>query len=238
MPQDTRYERVLDLALEMAVMDPAQVDYGWMAQLLLASLECPVAIFSAVGPEGIHGRGWPEAQLPAATVTDLIRRCSSEHPLIQHYVKSNDRRPLAISGLMPLQSWRASAIGSDMHAVTGFYEHMAIPLQSSPGTMRAFMLGRGEGGFTSQERDFVERIHPSLVTLDYRARAVRSPKISPLTRREKEVLELIAAGLSRQASARQLQVSIRTIDKHLESIYRKFGVNSHLQAVLAARRLH
>ncbi|OUC99673.1 response regulator transcription factor [Streptosporangium minutum] len=55
---------------------------------------------------------------------------------------------------------------------------------------------------------------------------------SRLTPREEQVLELIAAGLTRQVAARRLRISIRTLDKHLEAVYRKLGVNSHIQAAL------
>jgi DNA-binding CsgD family transcriptional regulator len=70
------------------------------------------------------------------------------------------------------------------------------------------------------------------VLLDQRARALRASPGGALTRRERQVLALIGAGTSRQAAARQLRISVRTVDKHLESIYRKLGVNSHVQAAL------
>jgi DNA-binding CsgD family transcriptional regulator len=154
------------------------------------------------------------------------------HPLIRHYVDSTDRRPLAVTDVTSLRRWRDSAVGSDIHAVTGFYDHLAIPLRSRPGTMRAFALGREDGGFTAEEREFVERLHPSLIVLDDRARAPR-PGATALTRREEQVLDLIGRGLARQAVARRLEISARTVDKHLESVYRKLGVNSHVQAILA-----
>jgi DNA-binding CsgD family transcriptional regulator len=134
--------------------------------------------------------------------------------------------------MISLRRWRSSPVGSDIHAVMGFYDHVAIPLPSQPGTMRAFALGRPDRGLTGQEREFVERLHPSLVVLDHHSQAAQAPKADALTRRERQVLAQIATGRTRQATARQLQISIRTVDKHLESIYRKLGVNSHIQAVL------
>jgi DNA-binding CsgD family transcriptional regulator len=232
MLRKSRYDQVLELAGEMAEMNPAEVDYDWMAQALQDVLECPTAAFSEVGRDGVRGLGWPHAQLPASVMTDVTRHNMERHPLIQHYVRTTDRRPLAVTDMTSLRRWRSSAVGSDIHAVMGFYDHMAIPLPSQPGTMRAFALGREDGGFTAQEREFVERLHPSLVVLDRRAQRARSSPADGLTRREKQVLGIIAEGLTRQATARRLQISIRTVDKHLESIYRKLGVNSHIQAIL------
>jgi DNA-binding CsgD family transcriptional regulator len=35
--------------------------------------------------------------------------------------------------------------------------------------------------------------------------------------------------VARQAAARRLQISIRSVDQHLEAVYRKLGVNSHVE---------
>jgi DNA-binding NarL/FixJ family response regulator len=52
-----------------------------------------------------------------------------------------------------------------------------------------------------------------------------------LTRREVDVLRLVAAGLSDAEVARQLFLSVRTVHAHLRSIYRKLGVRSRTAAV-------
>ena len=49
-----------------------------------------------------------------------------------------------------------------------------------------------------------------------------------LTAREREVLELLAEGRTTRAAARLLDCSPRTVEKHLERVYRKLGVNSRL----------
>jgi len=46
-----------------------------------------------------------------------------------------------------------------------------------------------------------------------------------LTRREREVAALAAAGLTTREIADRLVVSMRTIDNHLQHIYRKLGVS-------------
>lgn len=59
--------------------------------------------------------------------------------------------------------------------------------------------------------------------------------IEPLTEREQEVLELIAAGLSNQAVAEKLVLSTGTVKWYTSQIYQKLGVSSRTQAVAAAR---
>jgi DNA-binding CsgD family transcriptional regulator len=58
-----------------------------------------------------------------------------------------------------------------------------------------------------------------------------------LTPREADVLSLVAHDAPHQAIARSLGVSARTVDKHLEHIYRKLGVRGRFEAVARSREL-
>ncbi len=58
-----------------------------------------------------------------------------------------------------------------------------------------------------------------------------------LTKREIEVLSLIAQGHSSKEAADVLFVSKRTVDFHLANIYDKLQVNNRVQAFRAATRL-
>lgn len=58
-----------------------------------------------------------------------------------------------------------------------------------------------------------------------------------LTKREIEVLTLIAQGHSSSEAAEALFVSKRTVDFHLANIYDKLQVNNRVQAFRAATRL-
>jgi LuxR family maltose regulon positive regulatory protein len=57
----------------------------------------------------------------------------------------------------------------------------------------------------------------------------------PLTRREGEVLGLIAKGYTNQEIAEALVVTLNTVKKHASGIYGKLGVHSRTQAVARAR---
>jgi DNA-binding CsgD family transcriptional regulator len=58
----------------------------------------------------------------------------------------------------------------------------------------------------------------------------------PLTRREAEVLLWLSRGKSSRDIGQILNVSYRTINKHLEQIYPKLGVESRTSAVALAIR--
>jgi LuxR family transcriptional regulator, maltose regulon positive regulatory protein len=65
----------------------------------------------------------------------------------------------------------------------------------------------------------------------------RGPLPEPLTEREQEVLELLAAGLSNREIGEELVISPGTVKKHTSNIYGKLGVGSRSEAAARAREL-
>jgi DNA-binding NarL/FixJ family response regulator len=63
---------------------------------------------------------------------------------------------------------------------------------------------------------------------------VRTPETSPLSQRELEVLQLVAAGATNRVVAAQLFVTESTVKTHLLNIYAKLGVNDRAAAVAEA----
>ncbi|WP_191262661.1 response regulator transcription factor [Comamonas sp. JC664] len=57
------------------------------------------------------------------------------------------------------------------------------------------------------------------------------PLLKPLSDREREILQLIAKGVSNSEAARLLDLSKATIRTHLEHIYRKLEVTNRVEAV-------
>ncbi len=54
---------------------------------------------------------------------------------------------------------------------------------------------------------------------------------TPLTRREREIVEMAAAGLSNKSIAERLTVGVRTVEGHLHRAYVKLGVTSRAELV-------
>jgi DNA-binding CsgD family transcriptional regulator len=61
-----------------------------------------------------------------------------------------------------------------------------------------------------------------------------SKALAELSPRELQVLELVAAGLTNEAIAQRLVLSIRTIEHHLSSVYSKLGVSGTAARASAA----
>ena len=60
---------------------------------------------------------------------------------------------------------------------------------------------------------------------------------SILTQREREVLELVAAGSTNREIARRLFLSHHTVKDHTSALYRKMGARNRAEAILRAQRL-
>jgi predicted ATPase/DNA-binding CsgD family transcriptional regulator len=63
------------------------------------------------------------------------------------------------------------------------------------------------------------------------------PLIEPLTRRERDVLALLAEGLTAPEIAERLVLGLSTVKYHIQNVYSKLGVNRKRQALVHARAL-
>lgn len=117
----------------------------------------------------------------------------------------------------------------------------------------------GATGYVLKERDDVEvtlairsilrggaPIDPFIAREILKQISISSPPVerSPpdteqetLTQREKEILSLVAQGLSNREIAEQLCVSRYTVESHIKHIYRKLSVSRRTKAVSTARHL-
>ena len=92
-------------------------------------------------------------------------------------------------------------------------------------------------------RPMVERLTASLTTLGERPdrrlgrRAVAQAANSGLTRREVEVVRLVAVGQTNREIARELFLSPRTVDTHVQNIRMKLGCRSRADAARRATEL-
>ena len=82
-------------------------------------------------------------------------------------------------------------------------------------------------------------IEPEVGDRGFTARRAPADEVAPperLTAREREVLELIARGLSNKRIARELGIAEKTVKTHVGHVLAKLGVSDRTQAALHAVR--
>ena len=75
---------------------------------------------------------------------------------------------------------------------------------------------------------------PDLAALETFSKNARATGSGPLTRREAEVLKLVAAGMTNRDIAAQLFISEKTVARHLSNIFVKLDLSSRAAATAYA----
>lgn len=90
----------------------------------------------------------------------------------------------------------------------------------------------------SQHRSYVSRALTKAMLSDPIGRMDSSPRMAILTPREREVVQLVAEGLSNKQIGKKLDLSIKTVECHRGSAMRKAGLSSIADLVRYAVRNH
>lgn len=173
-----------------------------------------------------------------------------EHPLVSHIVATRDGGPVKMSDFVGRQGFHRLGLYSEFFRPIGIEHQIGFSLPSPPGQLIAYAINRGQGDFTEDDRALLAVVMDPINRAVHRARrrqkarsaleTAAPPATADLTDREFAVLELAAQGRTNSSIARALDVSPRTIAKHLEHVYRKLGVTSRAAAVhrAAGRSVH
>ena len=126
---------------------------------------------------------------------------------------------------------------------------VVLTMHDDPDRTRAALVA-GAVGYLSKGTSFddvldtLERAHageevlsPKLVATMLRAAQENSPNDDLLSDRQREILQMIADGLSTKQAARELGITQKTVHNHLNATYRRLDTQSLTHAVLSAVRL-
>jgi DNA-binding CsgD family transcriptional regulator len=117
------------------------------------------------------------------------------------------------------------------HEVTKYA--ISVPLPTRPGRTRRIGFWRSNRDFSERDRLALQLLRPHLyeVYLDAERRRRGIPHVS---RREREVLHLVAQGHSNADIARMLFISVGTVRKHMEHVFDRTGVRTRSAAAALA----
>lgn len=116
-----------------------------------------------------------------------------------------------------------------LELISQLAEHVSHVPDDTVGGVRGFVLhrGLGERRFGLRERNLLSLFHQELFVLFKEGRLTRRDRPEmDLTPRQRQVVELLLAGISEKQVAHELQISRHTVNDHIKAIYQRLGVNS------------
>jgi LuxR family maltose regulon positive regulatory protein len=149
--------------------------------------------------------------------------------------------------ILGLKALALEALGQHQDASTALLQ--ALSLGRPDGHVRAFLdlgwplhelLERSAAGAPiagDYVHDLLEAVRREREAQRSRPAGAATPLADPLTDREREVLALLAEGLTNKEIASRLVVAPSTIKQHLKNIYGKLDVHSRTQAVARGQEL-
>jgi len=177
---------------------------------------------------------------------EVFNKYFHQHPLVRAHGHNPAATTVRISDVTPTDEFHRSPVFNDYYRQIGIEYAMAVPIHVREHELVSFVFNRKGRDFSDRDRACLESIRPHLGDL-YRlsgelegARAawgVPKPPIDPgLTPREREVLDWLGAGKTDRDISDILGISPRTVQKHLQQIYEKLGVETRTAAVVRAMR--
>jgi DNA-binding CsgD family transcriptional regulator len=155
--------------------------------------------------------------------------------------RTGDLRSITkISDFYSARQWHSTGMYHDVIHPGGIEHQLTLCLPAGPvrfaGPVQIVRLAfsRGPGpDFSERDRALLTLLRPHLhqAYLDAEGRRAGTPQ---LTRRQWELLRLVAAGHTNAQIARRLGLSEATVRKHLENIYSRLQVSSRTAAVTRA----
>lgn len=186
-----------------------------------------------------------EPEQPSASY-ELWAQHAQENPILRHYLRTGDGGAVRFSDVISMEEMHELPIYKKLYAPMGVEHQIAFTLPGAPGRVLAIALSRGESNYSDAERAFLNRARPFLIQAYRNAlafeslrsgqsnghaeRIVGGLRSAGLTRREAEVVQMLALGGSNQHIASVLGISYRTVGKHLEHGFRKLGVGDRSAA--------
>lgn len=183
--------------------------------------------------------GSPEGAISTADRVSFDRHFAA-HPLVRYHADTPGAGTHRISDSLNAAKFRASSLYNEYYRRIGIDHAVAVPLFVDRGLLVSFVLNRARRDFSDRECALLDLVRGPLSAL-YRNLLARKKAQGfgalPVTPREREVLAWLAAGKTDKDIGAILGMSPRTVQKHLQHIYEKLGVETRTSAVVRAMEL-
>jgi DNA-binding NarL/FixJ family response regulator len=143
-----------------------------------------------------------------------------------------------------VRTLKAARVRAGVVVVTDTYDHRIAEALSSAGIGGWGYLPVESLGDVSSLEAALRATADGLIVLDQHSARSAPASIQQLTRRQREVLELMAQGFSNAEIARRLVLEPKSVENHINAIFNQLGVNQdpsghpRVRAVLMYLRLY
>jgi len=178
---------------------------------------------------GVH---WP---YQVSNVLEQLPRDLDAVPLVSPLRAQGLGSPLRISDVMTRRQWHATPIWAELYGPNGGEYQLATVLGMHGTVMHTLSLFRSDRDFGARDvalaTEFARHVRVAARRI---SRQHPDPADLGLTPRQLEALRELEAGATVRQAASQLGVTVKTMENHLQDVYRRLGVNNR---VAALRRL-
>ena len=225
-------KRAVSLVDSLAELDDPDGFAAIVLPGLAGLVDCDVLTYNEIGPAPgqTSYADHPAGALDPATQAVFAAHVH-EHPLVNHYRATGSGEPVMISDFLSLDRFHRLGIYAEFFRGIPVEHQLAIRLPGPDEQVIGVALSRSGRDFSDQDRALLSVLRAPLIAALLRARSRRQASSAGLTGREIAIMRLVAAGRTNSAIAHELQLSPRTVAKHLEHVYRKLGVSSRAAAV-------
>jgi DNA-binding CsgD family transcriptional regulator len=175
---------------------------------------------------------------------EVLQRYFQQHPIVMDFRHTGIARRISDHWSAP--EFHEKGIYCEFYRKLHVEDQVVLMMPTDPACAAGVAVSRGERSFRTIEVDRLNRLGPHIIQAYRNAKRItmlENWKTIPvlniaaameelgLSRRQSEVLEMIAAGYSNAEAAVLLGVSALTIKKHLENIFAILNVSGRSAAV-------
>lgn len=199
-----------------------------------------------VGPIAVAWKIEPADVLDFPDAEQLFQQHLPEHPLLRHYEMTGDLAARRISDVASDRQFRSLGLYRDFYRPARVDHQLVVSVPAPHDGLISVALNRHRRDFSDQQRELLDLLRPHLRQAATITALLNQPvPYTPcdadgkplLTPRQTRILQFVAAGSSDRDVARALGLSVRTVQTHLQHIYRTLGVRSRTEALAHVRAL-
>jgi DNA-binding CsgD family transcriptional regulator len=162
-----------------------------------------------------------------------------QHPACHSHETTGDFSAHRVTDFVTHRQLRRTRIYAQWFRPQGVEHQLTVGLDAPLWHTKVFLISRASGrDFTRRDCDVLDVLRPYFAGRYelWRSRQGRTEPVAAaagLTSRERDVLDLVADGLTNAEVAQRLWISPGTVRRHLENAYAKLGVHTRTAAVRA-----